>query len=55
MTMEHQRGGTYISNQTKDACMSYNLKTLHILFELLQEKSSMESNKIVDKKESLSW
>jgi len=49
MTMEHQREGTYISNQTKNACMSYNLKTLHILFELLQEKSSMESNKIVDK------
>jgi hypothetical protein len=53
--MEHRRGGDLYFKSGKDACMSSNVKTLHIFFILLQEKSSMQSSKIGDqKKESLS-
>ena len=34
----------------KDACMSSNLKALHIYFLFVTKKSSKKSNKIEDKK-----
>jgi hypothetical protein len=37
MTMEHQRGGNLYFKSGKDACMSSNLKALHIFVDLLQE------------------
>jgi len=51
--MEHQRGEDLYFKLGKDVCMSSNLKKLHIPFELLQEKSSMKSSKIVDQKRSI--
>ena len=43
-----KRGDLYFKSG-KDACMSSNLKTLHqIFFELLQEKTSMKSSKIME-------
>jgi len=37
MTMEHQRGGNLYFKSGKDACMSSNLKVLHIFVDFLQE------------------
>jgi hypothetical protein len=39
--MEHRREGDLYFKSGKDACMSSNVKTLHIFFILLPEKSSM--------------
>ena len=42
-----KRGDLYFTSG-KDACMSSNVKTLHILV-IVTERSSMKSNKFVDK------
>jgi hypothetical protein len=48
--MKHRRGGDLYFESGKDACMSSYVKTLHIFFILLQEKSSMKFIKIGDQK-----
>jgi general stress protein 26 len=59
MTMEHQRGGGDLYfKSSKDACMSSNLKALHIYFYSLQENPQRSSARLKKKrkkkKESLS-
>jgi hypothetical protein len=51
--MEHQRRGTYIPNQVRMHACQLTSKHCTIVFELLQEKSSMRSNKIVEKERSI--
>jgi len=53
MMMEHQRRGTYIPNQVRMHACQLISKHCIIVFELLQEKSSMRSNKIVEKERSI--
>jgi hypothetical protein len=53
MTMEHQRRGTYIPNQVRMHACHLTSKHCIIVFELLQEKSSMRSSKIVEKERSI--
>jgi len=51
--MEHQRRGTYIPNQVRMHACHLTSKHCTIVFELLQEKSSMRSSKIVEKERSI--
>jgi hypothetical protein len=53
MMMEHQRRGTYIPNQVRMHACHLTSKHCTIVFELLQEKSSMRSSKIVEKERSI--
>jgi hypothetical protein len=53
MMMEHQRRGTYIPNQVRMHAWHLTSKHCTIVFELLQEKSSMRSSKIVEKERSI--
>jgi hypothetical protein len=53
MMMDHQRGGDIYFKSGKDACMSSNLKALHMW--LLQENPQWSPVRLWTKKESLSW
>jgi len=53
MTIKHQRKGTYITNQVRMHACYLTSEHCIIVFELLQEKSSMRSNKIVKKERSI--
>jgi hypothetical protein len=50
MTMEHQRGGDLYFKSGKDACMSSNLKALHIYFYSLQENPQRSPTRLKKKK-----
>ena len=49
MIMEHQKGGDLYFKPGKNACMSSNLKALHIYFWFVTRKSSIKLSKNVDK------
>jgi hypothetical protein len=49
MTMEHQRGGDLYFKSGKDACMSSNLKALHIYFYSLQENPQRSPTRLKKK------
>jgi hypothetical protein len=53
MTIKHQRKGTYMTNQVRMHACHLTSEHCTIVFELLQEKSSMRSNKIVKKERSI--
>jgi hypothetical protein len=45
----YEMEGAYVSKPSKDACMTSNLKALHIHFWFVTGNFSMKSSKIVDK------
>jgi hypothetical protein len=51
--MKHQRKGTYIPNQVRMHACHLTSKHCTIVFELLQEKSSIRSSNIVEKERSI--
>jgi hypothetical protein len=60
--MEHQRGGDLYFKSGKDACMSSNVKTLHIFFICCRKNPQCSPARLgtksmvgYQKKESLSW